>query len=85
MLYSLRILSDEGHYTKPLSTIGDAINSFLVREDVTTRNLGLMDKSNLSKRKADWPIQRTPLAWAPTNIRWYRLISMKRKVFTPLL
>jgi hypothetical protein len=85
MLYSLRILSDEGRDTKPLSTIGDAINSFLVRKDPTTTHLGLMDRRNVTKRKAYWPVERTPMAWAPTDMRWHRLVSTRRKIYTFLL
>jgi hypothetical protein len=85
MLYSLSILSDEGQDTKPLSTIGDAINSFLTREDHTTVHLGLMDNRSLLKRKTDWPVERALMTWEPTHMRWYRLVSTKRKIYTFLL
>lgn len=80
MLYSIKILSDENPMTKPLSTLGDAINSFLLDEDTTTRNLGLIDRVTLAKstkKNFDWAVPQ-PRAWTQTRSRLFRLVSKKR-------
>jgi len=80
----MKVLSNEGPMTKPLSTIGDAINSFVVMPDATTTSLGLADKSTLSKQKTPWPAGHT-CAWSLNVSRWYRLVTKKRLAYTFIL
>lgn len=86
MLYCVRILSDENPLTKPLSTVGDAINSFLLDEDTTTRSLNLADRhtlAKLAKEKVSWAVSQ-PRAWRPTSSRWAGLVSKRRMIYSSL-
>ncbi|KAF2870526.1 hypothetical protein BDV95DRAFT_595268 [Massariosphaeria phaeospora] len=78
------VLSNEDPMAKPLSTIGDAISSFLAIPDPTTMQLGLADKTALSNQKTPWPLGQT-YTWSLNRSRWYRLVTKKRLVYTFIL
>ncbi|KAH7082209.1 hypothetical protein FB567DRAFT_630623 [Paraphoma chrysanthemicola] len=84
MLYGVRLLSKDGQYSKPLSTIGDAIASFLEIRDGTTCGLALINKATLSRQNSAWSAKRKDV-WTADRFRWFQLVSKKRLSWTLLM
>ena len=65
-----------------LSTIGDAVCSFLQIQDPTTARMGVVTKYDiLSKTRNAWEISGT-CRLTPQTIRMYRAASVKRWIVT---
>ncbi|KAH7070508.1 hypothetical protein BKA63DRAFT_78380 [Paraphoma chrysanthemicola] len=84
MLYGVRLLSKDGPYSKPLSTIGDAIASFLEIKDDTTRGLSLTNKATLTRHKSRWP-RKGKQVWTADRFRWFQLVSKTRLSWTLMM
>lgn len=67
--------------SQPLVTLGDAISSFLMEPDSTTRNACLADKYRF--RKDRWP--KKIMVWHLKSHRWFNEASWKRWLACNLL
>jgi hypothetical protein len=70
-------------YREPtLSTIGDAVCSFLKDRDSTTAQMGVVTKDNIvSMAESDWMISGT-CKLTPQTVRMYRAASVRRWIVT---
>ncbi|MCJ1471140.1 hypothetical protein MMC07_009788 [Pseudocyphellaria aurata] len=68
----------------PLMTVGDAVASFLNKQDPTTRGCCLVSKFDIKVNKLRWQYRdgesNAPVAkeWLPTKVRWARAVSRTR-------
>jgi len=65
--------------TVPLVFMGDAIESFLKKPDITTLRRCLADKT---MAESSWELQPTPKPYAPEEWRWWHAPSKRRWVIT---
>ncbi|KAF1994291.1 hypothetical protein P154DRAFT_549157 [Amniculicola lignicola CBS 123094] len=70
----------------PLITMGDAVASFLERNDPTTKDMCLLTLKDIKKRSA-WPnfSPPRPKAWSDTQYRWKDVVSKTRRITTLLM
>ena len=64
---------------EPLMTMGDAVASFLVKEDHTTKNMCLSTVKDFKKYKS---YEMGPRQWTDTKYRWKDVTSVGRRVIT---
>ena len=72
--------------SKPtISTIGDAIASFLEFPDETSAHMGPVSKSTFAKRKSRAWEEPSTVTWRPSTTRWYSAPSRRRWIITMTL
>jgi hypothetical protein len=64
---------------EPLMTMGDAVASFLEREDHTTKNMCLATVKD-SKKHMTYEVR--PRQWTDTKYRWKDVTSVGRRAIT---
>ena len=68
--------------SKPLTTLGDAVESFLLKADPTTEHMCLAGKGIISERlrstPRNWSLRAVSRKWEPKRHRWFKGASLKR-------
>ncbi|PVH98584.1 hypothetical protein DM02DRAFT_615710 [Periconia macrospinosa] len=75
ILYTVFGIKDE-----PLLTMGDAVASFLEREDLTTRDMCLLSVKEIKESKNYFPVG--PRMWSAERWRWKDVASVRRRIAT---
>ncbi|KAF2494478.1 hypothetical protein BU16DRAFT_589353, partial [Lophium mytilinum] len=76
------ILATLSHKQPTLSTLGDAIASFLEDPDDASAHMGPVTKVMFKSRKSRVWTEPSPLLWLPRPLRWYSGPSARRWIFT---
>ena len=69
-----------GSLEDPLITVGDAVSSFLVSPDHTTRDMCLVNRKDIVKASNFGGMEklRAPKYWRPVRRRWFNAASKTR-------
>jgi hypothetical protein len=78
LLYILLTITEN-----PLTTVGDAVSSFMTQCDTTTKNLCLMGKEGRYDWR--WSPQRSPQIFGGRQHLWYHSVNTRRRVVSLLL
>jgi hypothetical protein len=81
IVYTALLFANPDHANVPLSTLGDALDSFLARNDDTTEHLILASKQDVQNacKRSSW-VTDSPRVWYKKVDRWYRAASVRRLV-----
>jgi hypothetical protein len=69
------------HY-EPLMTMGDAVASFLEKEDIITKNMCLSTRADFQNRKG---YHMGPRQWSNEGYRWKDVTSLSRRIITVVM
>lgn len=69
------LVAARGIKEKPLLTIGDAVATFLEREDESTKGIGWVEQQDILRAKKDYTSVQNPTARPGQNHRWFYTVK----------